>query len=282
MTTAVTDSLGRARRAITSCRALWREGLMPESEVFVAEALGLLVGAWVPEDAAASAPAPREEAALAALERARYRTLGRLKEALAATHDTKRGSDAPAAKLGAGFETIAAEVEHLYAFTVRRLAPPLTVRQRRLRLGLALGAAALFVGVLVWRLWLRPHATASAVYSPKYPASQAIDGMDATEWLLPDRTLGWLELRFPSRKVRKVALVNAYNAYYKDRGAERVTVTAYGPKGKLASTQGRFAKLSGDRKPLVLSLNADGVTRLRVEVQSYFAMGGGLAEVDVR
>lgn len=302
MTGDVAQSLARAERAITSARALWREALMPEAEEVLAGALRTLIEVWARRAPESPAPAPHEDApaaeselapetahskyaaALAALGSARYRTLARLERALAAVDAPRAPVDAGhAATLSANFETVAAETERLYAFTRRKLAPPLSPRARRIRLWLGIGTASVVALVVAWRLWGRPLATASAVYSWDHPATNAIDGLDATEWLLPDGASGWLEIRFPwSRNIRQVRLLNCHNIYYMDRGAERVRVTAFGPQGEIASVQGHFTKISGKRNPIDLKLKADGVTRLRVEVLSHFASGGGLAEVEWR
>jgi hypothetical protein len=140
----------------------------------------------------------------------------------------------------------------------------------------------LFGVVLCWRLWGRPVVSASGVYSTDHTAANAFDGLDATEWLLPDRQVGWLDIRFASsRKLRRVRLLNSHNIYFMDRAAERVKVTAYGKRGPIATAQGRFAKINGKRSPLDLSLSADAAVRIRVEVLSYFGSGGGLAEVEL-
>jgi len=307
MNDGIETGLARAERAMASSRALWREGLMPEAEAALADALRVLVDLWAArapdaevaasegmQDTAAVTTAVSPEtrlrapaaqhAALAALTAARYRSVERFERAVRAVDAAP--SDAgttPRGTLSPKFETIAAEAERLYAFTRRKLAPPLSPRAQRLRLGLALAAALTVALVLAYRLWGRPLVRASAVYSRDHAAANAIDGLDATEWLLPDHTEGWIEITLPwSRNIRGVRLLNAHNIYYMDRGAERVRVTAYGPRGELASVQGRFTKISDKRNPIDLSLKADGVTRLRVEVVSYFANGGGLAEVEWR
>jgi hypothetical protein len=301
-------SLDRAGRAIVSSRALWREGLMPEAEAALTDALRVLLAAWAaraPEaenaepkgteqtDSAQAGESPKNEpvgptvphaAALAALASARYRSLQRLERAVGAIDAAPSAAGpSPRAALSPHFETIAAEAERLHAFTRRKLTPPLSPRARRLRLGIALSAGLLVALVVAYRLWGRPLVRASAVYSWDHSAANVIDGLDATEWLLPDRTEGWIEITLPwKRDIRQVRLLNAHNIYYMDRGAERVRVTAYGPHGQLASVQGRFTKISGKRNPIDLSLKADGVTRLRVEILSYFSSGGGLAEVEWR
>jgi hypothetical protein len=172
--------------------------------------------------------------------------------------------------------------ERLAAFTARRLRSPAQRRaraRRRLAIGL-LGAAALaVVGISIWR---RPLVSASAVYSTQFPASQAADGLTATEWLLPDGQTGWLELGFRApRDLRQVRLHNAHNRTYNDRATRRFRVTAFAGVRPLASAEDEFDGIISSDPERRVALGARGVTRVRVEILSHFGRGAGLAEVDV-
>jgi hypothetical protein len=59
---------------------------------------------------------------------------------------------------------------------------------------------------------------------------------------------------------------------------EKVRVALYCHAQRVAEAEGAFA---APKTYLDLNLRADCVTHLRVEVLSYFKMGGGLAEIDV-
>ena len=175
------------------------------------------------------------------------------------------------------------EVERLCRFTLRRLTPQQTWRRRRLYAGAA-AAALIIVAVLVAvNLWGGPSVTASGSYPfEPHPPSYAVDGMAASEWLLPDGAPGWLEIAFRSpRQVHSVRLLNSHNRYYMDRASERVRVTAFSGEWPVATAEGRFDRINIERSALDLPLEAEKVTRLRVEILSYFKAGGGLAEIEV-
>ena len=93
----------------------------------------------------------------------------------------------------------------------------------------------------------------------------------------------WIDVMFPTaRSVHSVRLVNSHNLFYADRAARAVRVTAFAGPNEAASVEGSFARLTQERSVLDLPLEAKGVTRVRVELLSYFKTGGGLAEVEVR
>ncbi len=280
MNTALAGAVAESRRAVVAARALWREGLIPECHAYMASGLRTMIKAWEPADSDQDDAASRREQALAALKRAGYRgDIGRLRAAVAAAAIEAQPADP--AKL----EWIWAEAERLSAFTIRRLTPPAARKRARIRAAVLAGIVVVAAVLVMMRLWGRPggaRVSASAEYSPGYPASFAADGIEGTEWLLPDRQPGWLQLKFGSpRRVQRVLLLNAHNRYFMDRGSERVRVTAYSEGGSTATAEGRFDHLTSDRSPLDLAINAERVVRVRVEILSYFKEGGGLADVEV-
>jgi hypothetical protein len=282
----VIEAVAQARRAVTAGLALWREGLIAESHVYMAEALRTAVGAWSPADdiypslgleaAVASAPSP-DGPALSALVRAGYPSVDRLRAALAVPSSAVGGAARPE------LDWIWDEIERLCRFTLRRLTPTRTRRLRRLYGGATL-AALVIVAVLIAVNFLgAPSVTASGSYPLEaHPPSYALDGMAASEWLLPDGTPGWLEIAFRSpRRVHSVRLLNSHNRYFMDRASERVRVIAFSDQWPVATAEGRFDRINIERSALDLPLDAEKVTRLRVEILSYFRTGGGLAEIEV-
>jgi hypothetical protein len=282
----VIEAVAQARRAVAAGLALWREGLIAESHVYMVEALRAAVGAWspadsvspssVPEAAVASTPPPAE-AALRALGRAGYPSVDRLRTALSAPVSKAGGETRPE------LDWIWDEVERLCRFTLRRLTPKRTRRRRRLYGGATLAALVIVVVLIAANLLGAPSVTASGSYALEpHPPSYALDGMAASEWLLPDGAAGWLEIAFRSpRRVHSVRLLNSHNRYFMDRASERVRVIAFSDQWPVATAEGRFDRINIERSALDLPLDAEKVTRLRVEILSYFRTGGGLAEIEV-
>jgi hypothetical protein len=266
---------GRAR--LQSARLLWRGDRLMDAYLYGAEALRTLTSGW-------AGGASRPEAAARALAGAGYPWLPELAEALS-TLDQLAPPRTDGEFVGAhqrGLERACAAAEQLAAFTVRTLRSPAQRRARSRRLVLVTagaGAAAVLLAVWIWR---RPLVSASAVYSAEFPASQATDGLVATEWLLPGGQTGWLELSFRSgRHVRSVHLHNARNRWYQDRATRRFRITAFAGERPLASGEGEFDAIDSKNPQREVRLEARAVTRVRVEVLSHFGSGGGLAEVRI-
>ncbi|MET0795577.1 MAG: hypothetical protein ABW061_28925 [Polyangiaceae bacterium] len=253
------------------------------------KALRLQLQAWGSRETAAAARAEtseepesgatREQAFLA-LERANYQKLERLRAALAALDVPASATVAPS--ISAEADWIWAEVERLTQVSARH---SLSARARtwlRWRRVIVLGSLPLFVLLISFRLWGRPRVQASAVYAADFPAANAIDGLEATEWLLPDDTAGSIDVMFPhARTVHRVRLLNAHNRSSADRAARAVRVTAFSNSGPSVSAKGAFKHFSEERSVLELEIEAENVTRVRVQVLSHFASGGGLAEIEV-
>ena len=232
--------------------------------------------AWAPGEAT-SDEGTVETRALDVLERAGYRHLDGLRRAIAAPVPAA-GAPAPP-----DFERIWTEAERLLGFSARRLRSPAARKRSRIRGAVAGGTGLLVVVAFMVRLWTGPHATASAVFSSEHPATHAIDGGETTEWILPDRTPGWLQITFRSpRRVHSVRIINGHNRHYLDRAAQQVRVTAFSAAGPVGTAEGRFVGISEKRTALDLPIDAKDVTHLRVEVLSHFGAGGALAEVEVR
>lgn len=155
-------------------------------------------------------------------------------------------------------------------------------RSRRVR-RLALVAAGLVLSGLVFLLFRNaPTAQASDTYSGDFPASQAIDGLSKTEWLLPQRQTGWLELAFTRpRTVREVRLHNAQNSHFLDRATKSFKVEAYSRSRVVATARGEFPPIEAKAGSVTVELAARDVTHVRITVESFYGNGGGLAEVSV-
>lgn len=146
--------------------------------------------------------------------------------------------------------------------------------------GIAL--AALLAVYFVFRTPRVLKATASASWDARYPAANAVDGNNASDWVLPDRTPGWIEVELvPPRKVKKVKLLNARNTPYNDRSTFEFKVEVF-EAGKVVKTgDGRFETFSPEptwRSVEIGSVHAD---RIRIEVKSWHLSGGGFGEIEV-
>ena len=281
----VPEAIGRTRRAVAAGLALWREGLMAESHRYMAKALRSALRLWgtaAPVGATTAADLPavsasEEEPALVALGCAGYKGVERLRTALTASAPTLDDARPPE------LEWIWDEIERLCRFSLRRLTPQRTRRRRIIYGGSALAALIVIVLYGAIKSLTAPTVTASASYPlDPHPPEFAVDGMAASEWLLPDGQPGWLQIAFHSpRRIHSVRLLNSHNRYFMDRATERVRVTAFSGEWPVATAEGRFDKINIERSALDLPLEAEKVTHLRVEVLSYFRIGGGLAEVEV-
>lgn len=153
-------------------------------------------------------------------------------------------------------------------------------RRRLLRVGIAV-ATVLFLGVgLPWLLW-PPAAVASAIYSDAFGAELAVDGKVGTEWILPESTAGWLDVRVsPARSIRMVRVTNGHNRQYNDFGIKAYRLEAYRGNQVVATASREFATVTPE-PPHEVPLIAEKVDRVRIVVVSWFAHGAALAEIEV-
>ncbi len=129
-----------------------------------------------------------------------------------------------------------------------------------------------------------PHmlkAEASANWDARYDASKGVDGSDRSDWLLPDRTSGWLEVQIlPRRKIKRLHVTNARNVPYNDRATNEFHVDVF-DKGQLVKQfDGKFDGFSPDpvTRTFDIGMKAD---KVRLTVKSFYVSGGGFAEVSV-
>jgi len=129
----------------------------------------------------------------------------------------------------------------------------------------------------------RPPATASAVFpGESFEAVLAVDGDVATEWLLPDNSPGWLDVRVsPARAISSVRLTNGHNRTFNDRAVHAFRIEAYSGERLVASANSAFPALLPAPQPVEVPLVAAKVDRVRVVVTSWFGLGAALAEVKI-
>ena len=282
--TAFAQSIEQAQSYIECARSLFRDGFLRECHEYMVKALRLELQAWGNAESSAESlpPEPRaaHEQALVELERSGYRQIDRLRAALRVDEASSSGvADAPSAD----FDRIWAEVERLTRFSARHTLTPRARKLQQWRRRLFGAALAALVLLVCYRLWGRPRAQASGIIAEPYPAKHAVDGLEATEWFLPEASPGWIDVILPfTRTVHGVRLINAHNKQHLDRATRAVRVTAFTKNGPAASVDGEFAAFSEVRSLLDLPLEARNVTRIRVEILSHFRQGAGLAEIEVK
>ena len=143
--------------------------------------------------------------------------------------------------------------------------------------------ALLLVSCVAAALLLVPRprvlVTPSAIHGPAYSAANATDGDPATEWLLPDNTAGFMELRLlPARAVSRVTVLNAHNSPFNDRGTKAWTIELWRGAEKVATRDGEWA-FTPTPTPTVVPLSAAGVDRIRFVLKSHHQFGAGIAEI---
>lgn len=160
--------------------------------------------------------------------------------------------------------------------------PRVIVVRGGLRLGataaLVLLASGWFIHSCLDRGLLGVTATMSYDLSEHAPA-MAVDRNLATEWLLPNRTLGTLEIRLAPRPLRLVRLRNARNGVYNDRGTQDFHVECYSAGKQVCRLAGSFPLFETTPGWNRLPLDVGRVDTLKIVVDSYHKSGGGLAEV---
>lgn len=169
---------------------------------------------------------------------------------------------------------------------------PLTLRPARLHFRRVVRAVALLtalagIGVgAYFRAFPVPVTEVSASHergNGQWPATFAYDGDPATEWLMEDHRVGFLELAFsPPRDLAAIRLLNGSNPPYGDRAVRdyRIEVVA-NSTSMPTSLRGTFEEHSDTPRWREIDLGIREVTLVRIHVVSFHGLGGSLAEVSV-
>lgn len=166
---------------------------------------------------------------------------------------------------------------------LRALRPSRRGLGRRRLVQIACGALLFLAAIGVWVLLSRrPRAKASAEYSVDFHAAHAVDGLRETEWLLPDKTLGSLDVILRrTRSVHAVVLWNAHNRHYLDRATKRARVTLFDGGNRIDSRDVEFAKIEAKPVRARATFAGQKATRVQVEILEAFGTSGGLSEVEI-
>lgn len=153
-------------------------------------------------------------------------------------------------------------------------------RSRALLVGGVLAAAAWLA--IVWYRRVDLTADASASWGPQYAAAFAVDDNEATHWLLPDKTLGYIEVKIqPPKAITTVSFINGYDppAY----GVKEYRVEAYDKNVLVRGVDGALPKSNG--KPPWTDVRVDAkqpIDHIRIVVKSFHDLGGSVAEIKVK
>jgi hypothetical protein len=157
--------------------------------------------------------------------------------------------------------------------------PRKIVLARWVRVGgsLAVVAAALLTFLSIWTaVDVRPSASFSEVqHGPK----NLIDGKTNTEWLLPNGVGGWVDVSFRARKLTQIAVMNARNLPYAERGTQDFRVELYRDKKQVFTEKRKFPKFDEKESWLTVAVPNLEVDTIKLVVDSHHKNGGGFAEL---
>lgn len=159
----------------------------------------------------------------------------------------------------------------------RRALPPLLVT--------CLATAAYFAYALGARPFANVRDSGTFFADPSFSGEKAFDGQLDTEWLLPDRTTGHVDLfLFPARDVRSIVLVNGHNRHFMDRAVRTFEVQLHRDGVLVHASRGEFRELTnpGERSEIRLPSPVADVDHVRVVVHAHMGLGGALAEILLR
>lgn len=185
---------------------------------------------------------------------------------------------------GDRFRALVDEADRLLgAQAARALDTKAVARARTNRIATAVSVV-LAVLALSWIVLRTPRvlkAEASAQWDGRYDAAKAVDGSDRTDWLLPDKATGWLDVQVvPARKVSKLKVMNARNVPYNDRATHEFHVDAYRNGQVVRSFDAKFDGFSPDPAWRTFDVG-EKVEKFRLTVKSHHKSGGGFSEIEV-
>jgi hypothetical protein len=138
--------------------------------------------------------------------------------------------------------------------------------------------------VLGFRAWeRRVYAFAPENYfAAEYPASYAVDGQRATEWLLPDRKRGHIDLSLATRRpVHAVTIINSHNRAYMDRAIKKAIVSVFDDNRQVDRAEVTFDKVETRAAPKRVVMKGAEGTRVRILITEHHGLGGGIADVAI-
>lgn len=160
------------------------------------------------------------------------------------------------------------------------------VQRGRIILGLQLTTAVLVLFAAPIVEWLMKadsvDVSASSDYSDDHTARFATDGIPATEWLLPDGVLGYIELSFGSKRaIHGVTVTNGHNLNYMDRAIKKARISVFDGDKVVETHDIELPGIEPDHRQRRLELKGHRASRVRLEVLEFDGTGAALAEIVV-
>lgn len=157
--------------------------------------------------------------------------------------------------------------------------------RRRVRTSRIAGMAGLALAVIAFTVWqirkpVSLKVEASTSWGARFAPANVVDGVDSTEWLLPDNIGGWIELApAKPRPFRRLKVLNGKNSGNPDRAVLEADVEVWSagrPVKVIPTNLGPFTLKPEWR---TIELGVDGpVEKVRIVVKTWAGQGGALAE----
>ena len=299
------EQIARARQKVESAKVLWSSEQYVEGLRLAEEGIGEslraveLAGAAWPEDGMVAPPGdvgavgdPPVDPELDAGAQPRWeRVLSRLgatPEELAQARAAQTGATSPRPQLNEEISPAhrrycrtAVWIAETALGRVGRLAstPSRIVVSRFLRIG-ALVAGLVVLVVALSALRGRVSVRASAQFpDSRFAASHVNDGNPKTEWLLPSRVAGSVEIGFSKRDIAAIKVLNSANPPHNDRATKDFRVECLRGGQVVHTSKHAFPVVSATPEWMRIAAPCKGVDTVRVLVDSWHVNGGGLAEV---
>ncbi len=158
------------------------------------------------------------------------------------------------------------------------------MRVRMTRIAMTVSATTAVLALFGW--WSGKYEVSAEASSAaaKYPAENAIDGNEGTEWLLPDKQPGYIDFKLkPRHKIKAVAVLNGLNPPYQileyRLEAWDGTALVKSQDGVLKPPTAPPFKPPWEEIPFVVDRKVD---KLRIVVKTSGTIGAGLAEVVIK
>ena len=131
---------------------------------------------------------------------------------------------------------------------------------------------------------LNKSVTASATFSPSFPASKVVDGLTSDSdgyWLLPDATTGWIAIDLGQNfEIGKIDVTNTYNTGANDRSTTSYRIVLVND-GQPAITVQSGSMTAGNTKYSFTFDRTYEAQYVYFYVDGYYWRGGGLNEIEV-